>query len=512
MLDLSSSRSRGRAGHRWPRSAWLSVLAVAGVLALGAPSASVAAARAAGPSPAPSTTAAASTYYSTTLSYVIRFYARFTSWYTERLVQKTGGMNTLLSAITGPSGLIGPPAALWPGPNVDTLYGVAGDLDLSRGPVILTIPPTASGFSVANFDIWGDYFTGVPAEPGTYALALPNWHGKLPPGVTRVNIPYPVTIMLLRAYRYTNGVNTIASSKAFIAGLHLAPLPAYKANHSSGPTRVLPQKAFAAFSTKSANDLAMRYTPTLYLRTLQTAMHSPTTRPLTPSDAAASKSFDTVFAAAQRALRHGNPVPLAQMARAVHNAYATVVSHFMTHTIGNSEWIYFNNVGQFGTDYLARDAIAEFAFGSNTPARATYYFAYTDACGAGLNTRSVPFYRLTFSKAEIPDAERFWSLTAYTPRAVRLIQLPGVRRIPPSAKNVAEYTPGLVTNPNGSITIYIQPKPPANPTLYPNWLPTPAKGPFLFWLRVYGPTGNTAVGQNYVPPAVRPLGQSSCGN
>ena len=63
MLDLSSSGSRGRAGHHrpWlsrlalavpPRGAWLSVIAVAGLiagaLALSVPTASVAAERAAG--------------------------------------------------------------------------------------------------------------------------------------------------------------------------------------------------------------------------------------------------------------------------------------------------------------------------------------------------------------------------------------------------------------------------------------------------------------------------------
>ena len=53
MLKLSSSGSRGRAGHRRPRGAWLSMLAVAGVLALGVPTASVAAVRAGSQPPAP---------------------------------------------------------------------------------------------------------------------------------------------------------------------------------------------------------------------------------------------------------------------------------------------------------------------------------------------------------------------------------------------------------------------------------------------------------------------------
>jgi hypothetical protein len=511
MLKLSSSRFRGRAGHRRPRGAWLSMLAVAGVLALAVPGASAAAARAGASQPADSAAQATATgkYYSTALNYVIRFRARVTTWALQRFAETTGNVNTLTSPRTGSSGNIGAPVRIIAGPNVDTVYNALPDLNLSNGPQILTLPPTASRFSVANVDEWGDYFTAVPAKPGKYALALPSWHGTLPPGVRRVNIPYPVTQIYVRADRYSHdGTNMVASSKAFIAGTRLASLPAYKANPSSGATKVVPQ-AFYALSSKLANDLPARYTPTLYLQTLQKAMHSPSTRPLTPSDVAVSDSFDTVFAAAQRALRHGNPVPVAQMARAVRNAQGIIATSWLTHTIDASDWIYYSNAAQFGTDYLARDAVAEYAYGINNPAAATYYFAYDDACGATLNAHTA--YRITFSKAEIPDAERFWSMTAYAPRAVSLIRWPGIRPFPPMAKAVAGYTPGLVTSPNGSITIYIQRKAPAQRSLYPNWLPTTAKGPFALWLRVYGPTGNTALDKHYVPPPLRPLGQS-CGN
>ena len=475
MLNLSSSGSRGRARHRRPRGAWLSIVAVAGVLALGVPTASAAAVRAGSSQATAAQATAASTYYSTSLNYVTDFRARFSSWFLQRIAETAGNVNRLLAAVTGPSGLIGPPVLIAPGPNIDTVYAAGPDLDLSQGPQILTIPPTASTFSIASYDVWGNVLPSVPPEPGTYALALPSWHGTLPPGVTRVNIPYPVTQMYVRADRYsrdgTGGyVNMVASSKAFVAGIHLASLPAYEANPSTGATKFVRQITLSP-SSKLANDLTARRTPTLYLRTLQNAMHSTSTRPLTPSEVAVSNQFDTVFAAAQRALRHGNPVPLAQMDRAARNAQTIIANSFYSHTIGGTHWIYYDNIGNFGTDYLARSAIAEFAWLSNISSTATYYFAYADACGAALNARTA--YRLTFSKAQIPDAKRFWSTTAYTPPGVGLIQWPGVRPIPPSAKGVAAYTPGLVTSPNGSITIYIQRKAPANRSLYPNWLPTP---------------------------------------
>src|SRR5690349_8319840 len=263
MLNLSSSGSRsgsrGRARRRRPRGAWLSIVAVAGVLALGVPTASAAAVRAGS-----SQATAASTYYSTSLKYVLHFRARISSWFLQRIAETAGSANTPVMALTGSSGVIGPPVRIAPGPNIDTVYAAFIDLDLSQGPQILTIPPTSSRFSVASYDVWGNVLNTVPAQPGTYALALRTWHGTLPPGVTRVNIPYPVTQFYVRADRYSStGVNMVASSKAFVKGIHLASLPTYEANPSSGTTIVVPQTALFV-STKQAYDRLAPYTRTLY--------------------------------------------------------------------------------------------------------------------------------------------------------------------------------------------------------------------------------------------------------
>jgi hypothetical protein len=106
--------------------------------------------------------------------------------------------------------------------------------------------------------------------------------------------------------------------------------------------------------------------------------------------------------------------------------------------------------------------------------------------------------RLTFEPNEIPQAKRFWSLTAYIP--------PGITLVPNSANKyvVGSYTRGLIKNPDGSITLYIQHDPPPGP-LQANWLPTP-NGPYALLLRVYGPTGNTTPGNHYVPPEIQPHG------
>ena len=72
-------------------------------------------------------------------------------------------------------------------------------------------------------------------------------------------------------------------------------------------------------------------------------------------------------------------------------------------------------------------------------------------------------------------------------------------RNPANKYLVGSYTPGLVTNPDGSITIYIAPTRPADVPMA-NWLPVP-RGDFTLILRAYGPTGNTT-NTDYTPPSI----------
>jgi hypothetical protein len=123
-----------------------------------------------------------------------------------------------------------------------------------------------------------------------------------------------------------------------------------------------------------------------------------------------------------------------------------------------------------------------------------------DVCGAlgyrrgqALNGKRNRVYVLRFPRREVPEAERFWSLTAYLPGSIQLV--------PNKAKKyvVASYTSGLERNRDGSISIYMSKRRPLG-VAAANWLPVPA-GKFNVMLRVYGPKGNTA-GSGYLPPAV----------
>jgi hypothetical protein len=237
-----------------------------------------------------------------------------------------------------------------------------------------------------------------------------------------------------------------------------------------------------------------RFHTTAFFRVLQAALASSATRPLSKSDVQLSMEFNRLFAAANAAARHGNPGPLSQMIQGARAAHAMIIHTWLSHTDAN-HWIYFRNFADWHTAYLDRAAGNEYIQYGNNAGAAGYYNAFTDGSGAALNG-STAAYTLTFAKNQIPQANRFWSLTAYLPRGNTLV--PNAAR----KYEVAKFTPGLVTNPDGSITIYLQAAPPAA-ALRSNWLPVP-RGRFDVLLRVYGPQGNTSPGAKYIPPKIQP--------
>lgn len=163
MLNLSSSGSSGRAGHRRPRGAWLSVIAVAGLLALGAPVASVAAVRAPAAQPATAQASAAQTTAArTTRQYVIRFWPRYITYVTQNTIVRLHGYNSLLGPTT-----INPQFHAVVAINDDTRYAF-GIVNLSHGPVVLTIPPTSVVYSLLVIDLFGNVIpvSIKPPAPG----------------------------------------------------------------------------------------------------------------------------------------------------------------------------------------------------------------------------------------------------------------------------------------------------------------------------------------------------------
>ena len=296
-------------------------------------------------------------------------------------------------------------------------------------------------------------------------------------------------------------MNTVADGKEFISKLRMTSLSDYEANPTAGRPVPVPQAAVSG-SSKVQADSSLANTPIRFLSDLQVAMHATGTEPLTDSDRALSAAFDEVFAAAQQGVEDGDYGPMAQVSQAASDVDNMIVDHYQSHLVPGTSWITFDDLAAWGTNYLDRDATTAFIFLGNSSSTSRYWDAFTDDNGQPLDTDIYPRYAITFQKDQLPDAKRFWSLTAYVGDALHVTPGPSNN----GNRNVASYTPGLRTNRNGSVTIIIGPNPPRRAALRPNWVYVPARTPFSLVLRTYGTTGNTAAGVTYTPPPIRPFG------
>jgi hypothetical protein len=103
-------------------------------------------------------------------------------------------------------------------------------------------------------------------------------------------------------------------------------------------------------------------------------------------------------------------------------------------------------------------------------------------------------YTLTFAKGQLPPVNAFWSVTMYDGKTQLLIDNPIHRYLINSP-----MLPGMKTNPDGSLTIYIQKGSPGKDK-EANWLPAP-DGPIYLTMRLYSP--------KETPPSILPPGNGT---
>lgn len=111
--------------------------------------------------------------------------------------------------------------------------------------------------------------------------------------------------------------------------------------------------------------------------------------------------------------------------------------------------------------------------------------------------RCLRAYTVTFAKGT-PPVKGFWSITLYD--AQHFFVPNPIKRYSVGTKNK-----GLKPNPDGSITLYVQPDEPTDPVKRANWLPSPKQGDFSLYIRTYWPDEAVLNGQ-WTPPEVKPAG------
>ena len=366
--------------------------------------------------------------FDTTVAYVVQFYPLWFTYYQSLLPSP--------NRLAGPN-RISPIYHYVVAINVDTLYA-SSYLDLTAQPVILTIPSTTVRYSILMLDPYGDIFdAGIPPQTaGTFALTGPGFTGTLPAEVTPIAMPLDFSTLIFRADKFSPaGEDQTPEAQAFRTSLKTETLSDYVSNPSGGTTtKILPEFFFAVPFKTTADDLIAQ-DPIAFLRQLQRAVESNHTPPFSPYEEALSNRFNSLFA-------NGN-MNRSEFSDGAQAAHELILDRYLTHTDWTrtpTNWIHFTNIGDWGNQVIERSSITEFIQYANNREAAAYYHVFKDADGHPLDGSDPQGYVLTFAPGQLPEAKRFWSLTAYTPEAIELVPNPANKYA------VASYTPGLQTN------------------------------------------------------------------
>ncbi len=420
--------------------------------------------------------------YGTTIAYVAEFYPLWFTYNQFLADSVVGETNRGLG-----SDVVTPAYHFVVAINYDTLYSSIY-FDLRAQPVVVTFPPTTRvKYSLLLLDPYGNELnSGIsPDTPGRYAFTGPNYSGTLPDGVTRVNVDINFPTLFIRTLKYVDGENRIDEADAYRASVTSQPLSKYMQNPSGGPTQIIPEEPAFTVPYKTLADTGIANTPLLFLKTLQLAVAASNTPALSTDQQTLVGRFNQFF---------GNGIGASpQISAGARKAHELILQNYLTHT-GSTHWINFRNIGNWGSNIVDRSSITEFLQLTNGIRTAAYYHAFSDGQGNPLNGSNARVYVVKFTRDQIPQNTRFWSITAYTPDTIELVPN-GIDKY-----LVASYTPDLHYGADGSLEIYLSEHQPQGVETA-NWLPIPP-GDFNIAMRVYGPAGKVADG-TYVPPPIQ---------
>ena len=378
-------------------------------------------------------------------------------------------------------------------PNADTLYTLVW-LDVSSEPWILGIPdmgdryyimPMLDGFSEV-FQVASSRTTGGKAQ--TYAITGPGWSGALPQGVTHVTSPTGMVWILGRIYS-TGTPEDYKVVHALQDQFSVVPLSAYGKPYTPLPGVVDAHFDMQTAVRKQVNaldiDAYFNYLAKLLKTNPPTAQDAPIVARMARIGLVPGQDFD--------------PSKLGFLDREVIKTVPKLALLEMLHHLQQQKtthgWLYFTaGVGNFGTDYVLRGMANALGPGWNRPQDAVYPLSQKDANGDAYNGAEHT-YVMRFEQGQMPPAEAFWSLTMYD---TDFFFVPNpLNRYELSQRNA------FITNPDGSVDLYIQAESPGKDK-EANWLPAP-KGKFDLVLRIYSPraTPPSILDGSWTPPPVR---------
>ena len=397
--------------------------------------------------------------------------------------------------------LTGPGPQVVVAPNVDTLYSVAV-LDLRRGPEILTVPTIHDHYYAYQFlDMYTQSFAYVgtratAGRAGSWVVVAPGWHGQVPAGDSLIRSSTPLVFLLGRFL--VSGETDLPATRATMAQVRLAPLNG-AAPHGQSQSRT---NGTASTATLPANDLSLGAPHGTPQNAAEegAAFFDELGDDLTinpPTSEADRSELDRIASLGVGPGRHpaaiGTSTSHAVLGQGVSEGVARILRAVASTSHGVNDWVERLNIGRYGGDFLLRAEVAQTGWGANIPQEAVYVNSRTD--GHGDPYSGSRHYVLRFPAGSLPPAKAFWSLTVYGPNRFLVAN-------PENRYSIGSHTPGLQTNSNGSLDLYLQATPPTGHIS--NWLPIPT-GAFTMTMRIYLPLPPVLLGTYHLPP-VEPNG------
>lgn len=377
-------------------------------------------------------------------------------------------------------------------PNSDTPYSMAM-LDLRAEPMVLCMPEVerARYYDVQLVDLYTDNFAYMGSRTtgngaGCYLVAGPDWKGDAPKGIAKVfRSETQFSLAIYRTQLFNAG--DMENVKRIQAGYHVRPLSAFLGQPAPPPAPTIDWPKFEqdAFTTRFPEylDFLLQFAPPVGTAAVEKPMRERLARiGIGPGKRAPHKDLAPDVKAA---VGDGVKAASAKIG-ATADSVGTLVNGWQIGSAAGSREFYNGN-------WALRAAAAKLGIYGNSEAEAVYPFTRHDVNGIALNA-SKHTYQLTFPAGQLPPVQAFWSITMYDGRTQLLIDNPINRYLVNSP-----MLPDLKTNPDGSLTLFIQRDSPGKDK-ESNWLPAP-DGPMFIVMRLYWPKTDA--------PSVYPLGKGA---
>ncbi len=316
-------------------------------------------------------------------------------------------------------------------PNCDTLYSGSW-LDLSDGPVVLTVPETADRYW--NFQIM-DFHSHTVACPGirtkgskAYSCVItgPGWKGDVPAGAERIDCPTSAAWLLGR-FGFTDA-SDVPAAHALQNQCTLAPL------HPGSVTR-------KQYDAPAASDDPLHFFTDLS-RVLKENPPAEADAELMERLARLGIGPDRIFDPSSV-----DPVTKRGLERAYRDAMKAIDEGAMLRKNSVNGWSSpSGDVLSFGGNHLLRAETARHMLAALPREEAMYFECTTDDRGEPL--RGNRRYVLTFADGQEPPVNGFWSVTMYDADHFLVDN-------PVNRYSIGDRTPGLQSNEDNPVDIAI---------------------------------------------------------